>query len=83
MTVVNCNECGEPITTDGAIRSGAAFHRKCLPKRPWVRPDGCECDASEPRNFKCTKSWMRCGARIDYVLKQKPSGARRSGASPK
>lgn len=67
--------------TDGVIRSGAAFHRKCVPARPWVRPPGCECNASEPRKFKCTAQWMRCAARIDYVMREKAKPARRSGRS--
>lgn len=71
MPAVSCTACGKPITTDGAILSGAPYHRKCRPARPWVRPPGCQCDATEKRQFKCTAQWMRCAARIDYVMCKK------------
>ena len=74
--MVNCNGCEKPITTDGTVRSGAPYHRKCLPKYPWVRPPGCECDASEPRGSKCTAQWMRCKARIAYEMKRRPPATR-------
>jgi hypothetical protein len=68
---VSCVACHEPITGDGAVLSGAAYHRACRPKRPWVRPTGCECDATVRRQDKCTAQWMRCSARINYVMRAK------------
>ena len=40
-------------------------------KREWVRPSGCECDASQPAKYRCTAQWMRCRARIAYTMKQR------------
>ena len=37
--------------------------------KPWQRPPGCECDASEPARHKCSTQWMRCNARIAYVMR--------------
>ena len=39
-------------------------------KRPWVRPEGCECDEKAPVRYRCTKSWMRCNARLTFEMKK-------------
>lgn len=47
-------------------------------KKPWVRPEGCECDAFAPARHRCTANWMRCNARIDFALRRARKYGRRS-----
>ena len=66
----DCEKCDKPIAGAGIIVDGSTYHRECKPRRPWVRPPGCECNIFEPRGSKCSAQWMRCNARIAYATKR-------------
>jgi hypothetical protein len=46
-------------------------------KKPWVRPEGCECDEASPARHRCTEQWVRCQARITFELRRAKKAARK------